>query len=77
MKTNDQFNLKKTLALLLILAGVSVPLYAGRLPEAINPITIAHLYFNVALRLMDSEKRRTLNEAKKRRSGSYLSKEEP
>ena len=74
MKTNDQFNLKKTLALLLILAGVSVPLYAGRLPEAINPITIAHLYFNVALRLMDSEKKENTKrgeEAKKR----FLSKQ--
>jgi hypothetical protein len=56
MKTNDKFNLKKNLGLLLILAGLSVPLYAGRLPEAINPITIAHLYVNVGLKLMHSEK---------------------
>ncbi len=57
MKTNDKFNLKKNLGLLLILAGLSVPLYAGRLPEAINPITIAHLYVNVGLKLMHSEKK--------------------
>ena len=57
MKTNDQFNLKKTLALLLILAGVSVPLYAGRLPEAIHPMTIANLYVNVGLKLIHSEKK--------------------
>ena len=57
MKTNDKFNLKKNLGLLLILAGLSVPLYAGRLPEIINPITIAHLYVNVRLKLMHSEKK--------------------
>ena len=57
MLPNDKVNLKKTLALLLILAGVSVPLYAGWLPEAINPITIAHLYVNVGLKLMHSEKK--------------------
>jgi hypothetical protein len=57
MKTNDKFNLKKNLGLLLILAGLSVPLYAGWLPEAINPITIAHLYVNVGLKLMHSEKK--------------------
>ncbi|OPF14687.1 hypothetical protein B1L04_28390 [Microcystis aeruginosa KW] len=57
MLPNDKVNLKKTLALLLILAGVSVPLYAGRLPETINPITIAHLYVNVGLKLMHSEKK--------------------
>ncbi|CCI12696.1 conserved exported hypothetical protein [Microcystis aeruginosa PCC 9806] len=56
MLPNDKVNLKKTLALLLILAGVSVPLYAGRLPEAIHPMTIANLYVHVGLRLMDSEK---------------------
>ena len=59
MLPNDKVNLKKTLALLLILAGVSVPLYAGRLPETINPITIAHLYVNVGLKLMHSEKKET------------------
>jgi len=57
MLPNDKVNPKKTLALLLILAGVSVPLYAGRLPETINPITIAHLYVNVGLKLMHSEKK--------------------
>lgn len=57
MLPNDKVNLKKTLALLLILAGVSVPLYAGWLPEKINPMTIAHLYVNVGLKLMHSEKK--------------------
>jgi hypothetical protein len=57
MKTNDKFNLKKNLGLLLILAGLSVPIYAGRLPEAIHPMTIAHLYVNVGLKLIHSEKK--------------------
>ncbi|MCZ8358510.1 MAG: hypothetical protein ACK4XH_04655 [Microcystis sp.] len=57
MKTNDKFNLKKNLGLLLILAGVFVPLYAGRLPETIHPMTIANLYVHVGLKLIDSEKK--------------------
>ena len=57
MLPNDKVNPKKNLGLLLILAGLSVPLYAGWLPEAINPITIAHLYVNVGLKLMHSEKK--------------------
>ena len=59
MLPNDKVNLNKTLALFLILAGVSVPLYAGRLPETIHPITIAHLYVNAGLKLIHSEKKET------------------